>query len=1222
MSLSLFQWNMRGFFANKPYLQAALPTLNPTVLALQETHLRPHHTPTLPGYTSPAIRKDRPHRRGGGVALFVQLGVPFTELPLTVDLEAVAVRLHLPDGPVTVCSLYLSPDAPSDELPTILTDLMSTLPLPVVVLADVNAHHILWGSPVADRRGKLLSDWIMDSALVSLNTGSPTYISSQGQFSHIDLSLCSAILAPSLQWSVSPDPLNSDHFPIIIETAIDHGIVPQSPRWCVDQANWGRFNELVLFPVVYTNPTEDCLAITSSLFEAATLSVPRKCPSSRRAAHWWTQECTAAKRRMRTAFTQYRNHLSSIPLWIQYKRARAEFRMTIKTARTESWQTYLGTITADTPSSEVWHKIRCLRKRPSPRAIVLREQGTLISSAPEVAEILSNHFTTQCAPHPLFQERKDVVEAIPLVFSPDNTAPYNSPFTFLELSVSLSGSTSKSPGPDSIPYQFLQQLCPAHQQRLLVFFNFVFSTGYPDSWREGQVIPLTKPQKPTTDKLSYRPITLTNCLSKLFGKMITRRLQYFLASIDFYSPTQSGFRAGHSTLDGLCRLENAARNAILMGHYCVTVLLDITKAFDSVWHHGLLLKLSSLGLAGNLARVISEFLTNRRLSVRVANIHSSFRNAPNGVPQGSVLSPTLFTVLINDIFDEVPNSVHTSLYADDGALWVTAPTLPQALAHMQEALDAVERWTYKWGLALSPAKTQAIVFTNRRIVSPRLLLHNLEIPFVTSVKFLGVIFDTRLTWKRHIDYVYSRCLSDLNLLRVLAASRYGADFTSLRRLYISLALPKLDYASFLFSSAATCHLLRLDRIQFAACRILLGALRCTRTSLLEAEANLMPLRIRRNQLMLLYGSRVASIPSHPVREELLRYRPHHFQLRGNYHLSAIARMFDQFQQAHIPPHSIPLIPMCARYSFCTLPVAASLSEMPKTDRSPSQWRAVFCDLHASRYSTCRMVFTDGAKSLERSGSAVWSPQFSIMARLPASTSVFTAELFAIFLALLFLKTTPGRFVLYTDSLSAIAALQTLRRSSHHLLSRILSLLESFPPGKVFLEWVPSHVGIEGNEMADRLAGRSLTLQTITLVHPSAMELRSTIGHRYFCIWSSQWSALSPDLVCFKPELPPPFLHLPRRHQVPVARLRLSCSQLSHGHHFRHCPPPLCPLCDVSITHEHLLLDCPLHDTLRYQLRLASNHHRMPFALITLLHQEFPTAVLIAFLREAGYLHSL
>ena len=212
--------------------------------------------------------------------------------------------------------------------------------------------------------------------------------------------------------------------------------------------------------------------------------------------------------------------------------------------------------------------------------------------------------------------------------------------------------------------------------------------------------------------------------------------------------------------------------------------------------------------------------------------------------------------------------------------------------------------------------------------------------------------------------------------------------------------------------------------------------------------------------------------------------------------------------------------MCARYSFCTLPVAASPSEMQKTGRLPSQWRAVFCDLHASRYSTrrMRMVFTDGAKSLERSGSAVWSPQFSIMARLPASISVFTAELFAIYLALQFLKTTPGRFVLHTGCLSAIAALQILRRSSHHLLASILPLLESFLSGKVFLEWVPSHVGIEGNEMADRLVYRSLTLQTITLVHSSVMELRSTIGHCYFCTWSSQWSTLSPDLICFKPDL--------------------------------------------------------------------------------------------------------
>ena len=200
--------------------------------------------------------------------------------------------------------------------------------------------------------------------------------------------------------------------------------------------------------------------------------------------------------------------------------------------------------------------------------------------------------------------------------------------------------------------------------------------------------------------------------------MVNRRLQAFLEQQAFYCPTQSGFRSGHSTFDGLSRLEFDARQAILMGRYCVAVFLDIARAFDTVWPHGLLLKLHSLGLSGNLARFLQGFLSSRQICVRVQDATSKLRPLFSGVPQGSVLSPTLFTIFINDIFANVDPAVRTSLYADDGALWTSAPTLPAAVTIMNQALHVVATWSHSWGLRISTAKTSAIVFTNKRYPTP------------------------------------------------------------------------------------------------------------------------------------------------------------------------------------------------------------------------------------------------------------------------------------------------------------------------------------------------------------------------------------------------------------------------------------------------------------------------------------------------------------------------
>ena len=134
--------------------------------------------------------------------------------------------------------------------------------------------------------------------------------------------------------------------------------------------------------------------------------------------------------------------------------------------------------------------------------------------------------------------------------------------------------------------------------------------------KEGTIIPIPKPNKSPTKCESHRPITLTNCPSKVFEKIINRRLQYFLESNNFYDRNQSGFRASHSTLDGLIRYHHGANTALREGKYCLAVFLDIMQAFDTVWHHGLIKFLKETGMTGNLPRRIQEFLSSRKISQR------------------------------------------------------------------------------------------------------------------------------------------------------------------------------------------------------------------------------------------------------------------------------------------------------------------------------------------------------------------------------------------------------------------------------------------------------------------------------------------------------------------------------------------------------------------------------------------------------------------------------
>ena len=202
-----------------------------------------------------------------------------------------------------------------------------------------------------------------------------------------------------------------------------------------------------------------------------------------------------------------------------------------------------------------------------------------------------------------------------------------------------------------------------------------------------------------------------------------------------------------------------------------------------------------------------------------------------------------------------------------------------------------------------------LLFSLTSVTLPPLLPCSSPLPSVPSVRFLGVTFDQRLTWRPNILQLRDRCRSDIRLLTVIASQRWGADYTTLRRLYTSLILSKLDYGSFLYASVAPSLLLHLDCIQYAACRIILGALRCTPVYKLEAEADLMPLASRCRQLLSLYGCRVFSIPSHPVRQILLHYFPIQDFLSTSYCLPALGRLADEFAFLHLTTSCFPTSPI-------------------------------------------------------------------------------------------------------------------------------------------------------------------------------------------------------------------------------------------------------------------------------------------------------------------------
>ena len=293
---------------------------------------------------------------------------------------------------------------------------------------------------------------------------------------------------------------------------------------------------------------------------------------------------------------------------------------------------------------------------------------------------------------------------------------------------------------------------------LLTHF-YIFSTVYgqqeffPESWRLATIIPIPKPGKDHAEPTNYSLIALISCLCKTLERMINKVLVCYLESNNLLTKYQSGFRAKRSTSDNLVRLETFIRDAFIKREHVVAVYFDLEKAYDTTWRYGILKDLHNFGLKGRLPNFIKSFLEDRTIQVRVGSTLSDLYDQEQGVPQGAILSTTLFNVKLNDIINCLDYKTDGSLYVDF-CICFRSKNMRTIERHLQQCLNRIKDWATRNGFKFSKSKTQCVHFCQQRKIhnNPALYIYGSQIPVVAESKFLGVIFD-RLSFIPHIKYV-------------------------------------------------------------------------------------------------------------------------------------------------------------------------------------------------------------------------------------------------------------------------------------------------------------------------------------------------------------------------------------------------------------------------------------------------------------------------------------
>ena len=377
---------------------------------------------------------------------------------------------------------------------------------------------------------------------------------------------------------------------------------------------------------------------------------------------------------------------------------------------------------------------------------------------------------------------------------------------------------NKSLGPDDIHPRILHELADILSAPITILFNrSIQGEELPDDWKLQFVSPIYKKGQRSLAE-NYRPISLTCILCKILESMVRTEVLTHLLTNNVLSTRQFGFINGRSTTLQLLHFLDLCTQSIVQGNVVDTIYFDFKKAFDMVPHKRLVAKLESYGIKGKLLRWIEEFLTGRQQYVIVNGEKSSPGRVTSGIPQGTVLGPLLFVVYINDILENL--SAEGFLFADDTKIFRAITSRDDSL-NLQSDIDALEKWSKKWGMEFNRKKCHVLSlgkFENTKHTH-RYQLGGDEIEHVFMEKDLGITIDSELTYEEHIANKVRVANGIVGLMR---RSFSYLDPMSFKKLFCAFVRPHLEYGQSVWAPHLQKNINALEKVQIRATKLVDG----------------------------------------------------------------------------------------------------------------------------------------------------------------------------------------------------------------------------------------------------------------------------------------------------------------------------------------------------------------------------------------------------------------
>lgn len=672
---------------------------------------------------------------------------------------------------------YISPNNRMEDFKKHTDEIMEDIQnrrVEAIVMGDINAKSHRWGNRMEDARGTYWTEWLDQLNMIVANSGNKPTFERGHSSSVLDVTMATERMGGRIsKWEVLEEESLSDHNYIYFEIKEEMGRATtrkEATKWYCRREEFKE--ELSMSAGNLEINTIDWREGVELIKQIYRRTLRKQGGNNRRKPYWWSmeieEEVKQCQRKRRQLGRARRTGRVTDEMERSYSEARKSLRKSIKQEKKKKWRDLV-----DKTDEDVWgegYKIVTASLRGCITRYSMPEE--------QERELIRNLFPER--------ERKTLI-----VSEQDGNEPEQ--FSMEELMEAVGRmKMGKAPGPDGIPPEIIKDSVEnAPELVLKIMNNLLERRNFPENWKRAKAVLLPKEEKEGEER-RYRPVCLIDCMGKLLERLICNRLEGELEEKGAISDMQFGFRKSKSTVRALEFVVGKVRAS--GSKWCVLVALDVKNAFNSAQWHIIMRELRRRRVSRYLQEMIADYLKEREIQTS----KGERIKVSAGVPQGSVLGPTLWNVMYDGVLRmRLEEGLCTVAYADDLAVIIEADSPDEVVRKGNVAMEQIAKWMRENGLELAPQKTEMVILKGRRRKNRELIRLSMGETIIETkrmVKYLGVHLDDNLSFGKHIERVCAKAERLVGALNRLLPNVKGPKEEK-RRVYAGVVESIMLYAA-------------------------------------------------------------------------------------------------------------------------------------------------------------------------------------------------------------------------------------------------------------------------------------------------------------------------------------------------------------------------------------------------------------------------------------------